>query len=131
VGELLSRAFDAVRRDCPGAHAEVARRLTGVTVRLSVDDEVFGVDVHEGAPQVRPPDGSPTVSIGTTRAVVGDVLAGHRGLTDAVRADDVRATGSLAHLVAVLEALEAFVHGAVRSREAPRLYDEFQGERVA
>jgi hypothetical protein len=129
VAPLLERAFAAIRHDCPGAHAALARRLAGATVRLAVDDEVFDVDVHGGAPRVRAPEGPPSVSVRTSRAAVSDVLAGRRSLADAVWADDVEVTGSLGDLVDVLEALEAFVHGAVRSGEATRLLDEFQGER--
>ena len=59
------------------------------------------------------------------------MLAGRRTLADAVRADEVRAEGRLAGLVSLLEALEAFVHGAVRCDAIAQLYDEFQSERVA
>src|SRR5438132_864647 len=86
---------------------------------------------ERGAPRVRPPDGTPTVSVCTTRAAVQAVLAGRRRLADAVRADEVRVEGRLPDLVALLEALEAFVHGAVRCDKIARLYDDFQREGAA
>lgn len=128
---LLERAFDLLRAGCPRAHAEVARRLGGSTVHLSVDDEVVGVSVQEGALRVRLPDGEATVSVHTTRAAVRAVLAGRRTLADAVRTDAVRAEGRLPDLVALLGALDAFVHGAVRCGKIAQLYDEFQSERAA
>ena len=42
-----------------------------------------------------------------------------------------RARGALRDLVAVLAALDAFVHGAVRCAAMSDLFDEFQTERVA
>lgn len=131
IATRLARAFDELRGGCPRAHAEMARRLGDSTVRLSVDDEVFDVHVQEGAPRIRPPHGTPTVSVCTTRAAVRAVLAGRRRLADAVRSDEVRAEGGLRDLVALLEALEAFVHGAVRCDKIAQLYDDFQREGVA
>ena len=128
IATLLTRSFEVLGSGCPRAHAEMARRLGASTVRLSVGDEVFDVHVERGAPRVRPPDGTPTVSVCTTRVAVQAVLAGRRRLADAVRADEVRVEGRLPHLVALLEALEAFVHGAVRCDQIARLYDDFQRE---
>ena len=96
-----------------------------------MDDEVFDVRVEDGIPCVRVPDGEASVWVRTTRAAVQAVLAGRATLADAVRADEVRAEGRLPDLVALLEALEAFVHGAVRCDEIAQLYDDFQSERVA
>jgi hypothetical protein len=57
---------------------------------------------------------------------VRSVLAGDRSLADALRDDALVARGSLRDLVTVLAALDAFVHGAVRCREMPELFEEFQ-----
>ncbi len=131
VATLLTRAFEVLGSGCPRAHAEMARRLGSATVRLAVDDETFDVRVERGAPRIYPPDGMPTVLVRTTRAALKAVLAGRRTLADAVRADEVRAEGRLPDLVALLGALEAFVHGAVRCDKIARLYDDFQREGAA
>ena len=131
IATLLERAFEVLLGACPRAHAEMARRLGESTVRLCVDGEVFDVRVEKGAPRVHPPHGEASVRVRTTRAAVRSVLAGRRTLADAVCADEVRVEGRLADLVTLLEALEAFVHGAVRCDEVAQLYDEFQNERVA
>ena len=131
IATLLERAFEVLRGACPRAHAEMARRLGESTVRLSVDGEVFDVRVEKGIPRVHSPHGEASVCVRTTRAAVRSVLAGRRTLADAVCADEVRVEGRLADLVTLLEALEAFVHGAVRCDEVAQLYDEFQNERVA
>ena len=131
IATLLEQALDGLRGGCPGAHAAMARRLGGSTVRLSVDGETFDVRVERGSPRVCQPDGDASVSIRTSRATVHAVLAGRRTLVDAIRADELSAVGRLPDLVSLLAALEAFVHGAIRCDAIARLYHNFQSERVA
>jgi hypothetical protein len=109
----------------------MARRLGRLRVRISVDDEVFEVAREEDTVRVSDADGSATVFIETSRAVVRDVLSGRCTLAATLREDALRARGALRDLVAVLAALEAFVHGAVRCEGLAALFDEFQTERVA
>jgi hypothetical protein len=131
IATLLAHALELLQSGAPGAYAEMARRLGGSTVRIAVDDDIFDVRVEHDVPRVRDPRGRATVSVRTSRAKVQDVLAGRRSLADALRADEVRAQGRLPDLVAVLEALEAFVPGAVRCDGVAQLYHEFQSEKVA
>jgi hypothetical protein len=131
IATLLARALELMEGGCPAALDELGRCLSGVTVGLRVDDESFDVRVEDGKAIVGPPAGPATVRISTSRVAVRAVLSGQRTLADAVRADAVRARGPLRDLVAVLGALEAFVHGAVRSAAVEQLHDDFQGERVA
>jgi hypothetical protein len=128
IATLLARALELMQGGCPAALDELGRCLADVTVGLRVDDESFDVRVEAGMAIVGPPAGPATVTISTSRAAVRAVLSGQRTLADAVRADAVRARGPLRDLVAVLGALEAFVHGAVRSAAAERLHDDFQNE---
>jgi hypothetical protein len=131
IATMLDRAFAHMELGCPMAFDEIARRLAGVTVRLAVDEETFDVRVADGAPRVGPPVGVAGVEVTTSRAAVRAVLSGETTLAEAVRADRVRATGRLVDLVALLDALDAFVHGAVRSEGIEQLYDDFQHEGVA
>jgi hypothetical protein len=131
IATLLAHAFELMQSDAPGAYAEMARRLGRSTVRIAVDDDIFDVRVEHDVPRVRDPHDHATVSVRTSRATVRDVLAGRRTLAGALRADELRAEGRASDLVAVLEALEAFVHGAVRCDAVAQLYHDFQRERVA
>ena len=131
IATLLAQALDGLRGGCPGACAAMARRLGASTVRLSVDDETFDVRVERGCPRVFHPDGDATVWVRTSRATVHAVLAGRCTLACAVRADELSALGPLPALVSLLDALQAFVHGAVRCDAIAQLYHDFQSERVA
>ena len=131
ISTLLEQALDGMRGGCPDAYAAMTRRLTRATVRVTVDGETFDVRVDQGCLRVVQPDREATVWVRTTRAAVHAVLAGRRTLADAVRADELSALGRLPDLVALLDALEAFVHGAVRCDEIAQLYHDFQSERVA
>jgi hypothetical protein len=131
IAESLERAFRILASDAPAAHREIACRLGAARVRITVDDEVLEVARVQNEIQVLRSSGLATVTIDTTREAVRDVLAGRHTLADALRDDALRAFGALHDLVAVLAALDAFVHGAVRCRTMPELFDEFQTERVA
>jgi hypothetical protein len=131
VAELLELSLEELRAGCPAAHTAIVRRLGETIVRITVDDEMFDVRVEDDATRVFPAHGLADVSIMTSRRAVAAVLAGASTLADAVRADEVCARGRLFHLVSVLAALEAFVHGAVRCGGIAHIYDEFQRERAA
>ena len=131
IATLLARAFETLQSDCPRAYARMVQRLGESTVRVTVDDETFDIRVEHDVARVLDPRGSTAVSIRTSRATVRDVLAGQATLTDALYGDELRADGRLTDLVAVLEALEAFVHGAARCDTIAQLYHEFQSKRVA
>jgi hypothetical protein len=107
----------------------MARRLGGTVVRITVDEEIFDVRVDDDAVCVRTTDGSAGVAVSVSRVAVQEVLAG-RTLVNAVQAGDVRVCGGLRDLVALLDALEAFVHGAVRCDAIAQVYNDFQMEGV-
>ena len=131
IATLLARAFELLLSSCPRACAEMARRLGESTVRITVDNETFDVYAEHDTVRLRIPRGHATVSIRTSRATVRDVLAARSTLRDALKDDELRAEGHLHDLVVVLEALEAFVHGALRCDAIAQLYHEFQSEKVA
>jgi hypothetical protein len=131
VAAYLERAFGILAHDAPVAHAEIARRLGAARVHIQIDDEAFEVACARDQPQVLFASGNATVVIETTHECVRDVLAGRTTLAGALHGDALRARGALRDLVAVLGALDAFVHGAVRCGEMSAIFDEFQTERVA
>jgi len=130
VATQLSGAFNALARESTVTHRQMLRRLDQVRVRIRVDDELFDIatDAARGVVQVEQVDGEARVTIATSRAVVHDVLAGRRTLPEVLREGTLTAYGALRDLVAVLSALEAFVHGAVRSRATAELFEDFETE---
>jgi hypothetical protein len=131
VSAQLECAFQLLAREVRPAHKELGRRLGRRRVRIRVDDEVFDVATVHGIPRLSDPHGDAHITIETSRDLVRQVLAGRCSLADALRNDALRARGALRDLVALLAALEAFVHGAVRCEAMPVLFDKFQTERVA
>lgn len=129
TGARLARAFVIVAGDAEQAHDAIGRRLGTRRVRIRIDDEAFDVVAVHGAPQVSQVEGDASVTIETSRHLVREVLGGRVTVAEALRTDDLRARGALRDLAAVLSALEAFVHGAVRCDAMPELFDEFQKER--
>jgi hypothetical protein len=131
IAARLSEAFEHLASDTPELHRALAEALAGLQVRIRVDDEVFDVVALRRAPTVCDAQGSASVSIETARAVVHDVLGGRVTMAQALHDDTLRVRGALGDLVAVLHAIETFVHGAVRSRSVAALFHVFQAEGVA
>jgi hypothetical protein len=130
VSEKLARALDAISRESTVTYGQMLRRLDRVRVRIRVDDELFDVasDAARGLMRVEAVDGDACVVIETSRAVVRNVLAGRSTLAEVLRSGALTAHGTLRDLVAVFSALEAFVHGAIRSRATAALFGDFQTE---
>jgi hypothetical protein len=130
VSEQLACALDAISRESTVTYGQMLRRLDRVRVRIRVDDELFDVasDAARGFMRVEAVDGDARVAIETSRAVVRNVLAGRSTLAEVLRSGALTANGTLRDLVAVLSALEAFVHGAIRSRATAALFGDFQTE---
>jgi hypothetical protein len=131
IATRLAAAFDHLACDTPELHRALAEALGALRARIRVDDEVFDVVAVRRAPTVCAVHGTASVSIDTSRAVVHDVLGGRVTMAEALRDDTLRVRGALRDLVAVLHAIETFVHGAVRSRSVAALFQEFQEEGVA
>jgi hypothetical protein len=130
IATQLEVAFALLARSVPTALDEIARRLGTRRVRITVDDEAFDVIATDKL-RVTSPTDEADVTIATSRATIRDVLAGITTMDEALHTDGLEARGTLRDLVAVLNALEAFVHGAVRCEHMAELFDEFQTERVA
>ena len=126
VAGLLDESFRVLADELPEAHARMAAALGGRAVRLRVDDEDFTVRFDGGVARVDAAPGPADIEIGTTKAVIDDVLEARRTLADAVLADAVTAVAPLPVLVEAHRGLLAYVHGAVRSPSFPRLLERFR-----
>src|SRR5262249_44303165 len=113
IAVQLDDAFRLLARNVPTALDEISRRLGPSRVRITVDDERFDVGTTDKL-RITEARGEADVEITTSRATIRDVLAGNTTMDEALHTDGLEARGSLRDLVAVLSALEAFIHGAVR-----------------
>jgi hypothetical protein len=123
---LLQESLDCLEREIPQVYQRMCATLDGLSVRISLDDEtvVIGFAGVHGRVDVvgRPVE----AELCTSRRTVLAVLDGRLSLADAVLADAVRIKAPLDMLERLNGALEAYVHGAVRSHSFPALLVRFR-----
>jgi hypothetical protein len=123
-GDHLSRSMDVLRRDRPVHFAAARRALNGLAAAIHV----------EGEPTVRAClDQPPWVTYGETAEIdielsQRDLLALLRGqmtLEAATEDGRLRLRGEIDHLASFLEALNAWLHGALRCPALGRMHGAY------
>jgi hypothetical protein len=123
---LLQESFACLEREIPQAYQQVCALLDGLTVGISLDDETVVIDCAGGRERVRVDGGQVSAELCTSRRAVLAVLDGRLSLAEAVLTDAVRVKAPLDTLERLNRALEAYVHGAVRSRAFPGVLARFR-----
>jgi hypothetical protein len=118
---LLEESFDCLEREIPQAYERMCATLEGLSVCISLDDEAVVVGFAGARGRVDAAGGPVHADLCSSRRAVLAVLDGRLSLADAVLTDAVRIKAPLDTLERLGRALEAYMHGAVRSRSFPAL----------
>jgi hypothetical protein len=127
---LLQESFDCLEREIPQAYQRMCATLDGLSVRISVDDEPVVIGFAGVRGRVSLTGGPVDAELCTSRRAVLEVLDGRLSLADAVLADAVTIRAPLDTLERLNRALEAYMHGAVRSRSFAALLVRFRAARL-
>jgi hypothetical protein len=123
----LRRSLDAIEAEVPAIHRLLCERLGRLPVRLVIDDEhVVVANAGTRLALVADLDGCGT-QFRSDRATLLDLVHGRSTFLDAVVAGRVDLTGAVGDLLGFYDALQVYLHGAVRSPSLPSLLDEFGG----
>jgi hypothetical protein len=115
VSRVLREALDILRIDAPAAYHRVARELTGIAVDITVDAEMFNVQVLEDAVAVGAHlCGAPAIVTTSTDTIL-DLTDGRLTYLEAIRSGRLTLRGNLALMLPLARASTAFAEGAVRS----------------
>ena len=123
---LLQESFDCLERDIPLAYQRMCALLEGLSVAVAMDDELIVIGCAGLRGRVDPAGGPVAAELRTSRRAILAVVDGRLSLADAVLTDAVMVKGSLDVLERLHRALEAYMHGAVRSRSFPALLARFR-----
>jgi hypothetical protein len=123
---LLQESFDCLEREIPQAYQSMCATLDGLSVRISLDDETVVIAFAGAHGRVAVASGPVDAELCTFRRAVLAVLDGGLSIADAVLADAVTVRARLDTLERLNQALEAYVHGAVRSRSFAALLARFR-----
>lgn len=124
---FVRRALTAIRAEVPWAYDALGKALSGRTTLLLVDGEPAAVraDAKAGI-EVGEARGESDVVCTTTSRAILDLIRGRETLLEAVLSDRIELRGEVDALLAWHDALEMFLHGAVRARAFEGLLKDFQ-----
>lgn len=126
VQALLARSFALLTREQPQAHERILMPLAGLAVALKIDAEHFTAAFTSTQAHLRAVDGQESITVGTSRRTILEVLDDRRMLTEAVLSNAVEVVGPLEVLLRAHEGLIRYVHGAVRCAGFPSLIHQLR-----
>jgi hypothetical protein len=121
---FLERSLQLIARETPEHFAAVQGRMRGLAVLVGVGAPASVRVQLDVAPWLGPPAHAEVVAE-IEPAALRDILDGRLTLEAALEADRLLLRGELGHLLRFIEALEAWIHGAVRCSSMPELLSEY------
>ncbi len=126
---LLSRSFEVLERESPQHLARLQALLQDRTVHIGVGPEVARVAARADRPVTCAGAGtSANVSVRLSRRAFDELLDGGLETIDAVLDGRLEVVGSLGDLAVFHDALQAYVHGAIRSPGFPPLMAHWRAQ---
>lgn len=123
---FLLESFAAMRREVPGAHAEVCRVLARRSVRIEVGGESPLLRFARGEVALGSGAGAATIEVRATKAAILDLVDARRTLVESVLGDAIFLRGGTHDLLVFHDGLTAYVHGAVRAPSFPSLLRDYR-----
>ncbi|MCA9607284.1 MAG: hypothetical protein KC619_16880 [Myxococcales bacterium] len=126
---FLADSLRLVGEESPLAYAALTRTLEGRTVAVAVGDEMVVIHGDASGPRLgsraRP---IPEVEVSASHAAILSIVDGRSRLLQAIRAGRIDLRGTAGSIADFHDALQAYVHGAVRSRSHPALLRAFRAQ---
>jgi len=128
--QFVHRSLAAIGSDTPWLHEQLRRALGHWTALLVVDGEC--TTIRAGAANtvmVAAESRAADIRCTTTSAAILRLIQGADTIVDAIEADRVQLVGAADALLAWTDALDIFLHGAVRVRAFDGLLTDFEQSR--
>jgi hypothetical protein len=119
--EFLRRSLDVLANEAPQHFSIVRRRMRGLAVNIGIDGPPSLRVQLDAEPWVGPAAPAPVRAEIAARDMTA-VLAGLLTIEQALDTGGLLLQGELDHLLGFLDALSAWIHGAVRCESMPGLY---------
>ncbi|MDI1476488.1 hypothetical protein [Polyangium sp. y55x31] len=123
---FLAESFAALRRDLPWIFERLCERLAHREIRIEVDGEALGLrcEPHDIHFVEAPP--SPDVLLRTDRRTILDLVDAQRTLLEALLEERLVVLARVEDVIALHDAVQTYLHGAVRDRAFPALLRRFR-----
>ncbi|MGI9591765.1 MAG: hypothetical protein ACR2P8_10390 [Myxococcota bacterium] len=123
---FLAASMLLLEQEKPSVYARIGAMLRDEAVNVTLDGAALGIRFPHGRFAVGPPVEHPLIELASDRRAILDVVDGVLTLEDAVWDERIRLFGSLAALLLFLDALVAYLQGAVRCPSFPWLLDRYR-----
>lgn len=127
----LTAALERIEVDAPGLYRRIGEHLGRRALSIEVDGEVVCLSAPGGRVTLEEGSIRAVVHACTTKAEIVALADGEALLEEAIVAERVHLVGAIDDLLACLDALSAFLNGAVRSPELGSLMGELRREVAA
>jgi hypothetical protein len=118
--EYVEESLKLLERETPVHFAAVKSRLGGLTALIRVDDAApFRLDLAT-TPWIGPA-AEADVDVGLSPSDIEGLLTGALTIEEAITHDRLAVRGELDHVLDFLDALGAWLHGAIRAQSMPAL----------
>lgn len=123
---LVETSFVVLLKECPEAYSRICQRLNTREVHLKVDDEIVSISFQPESAHVLNAPQQPTVYFESTRQIILDLVDARITLEHAITRDLIHVRGKMNDLIDFYEALQFYVHGAVRCVSFPALLADYR-----
>jgi hypothetical protein len=124
--DFLAASLELLERECPAAHAAMCGALSDRALRLTVDGEAVVVIFTARRASIAAAARHCSVEVCTSRRTIIDLVDAKAALLDAVLHEALSLRGAPSELLAFLDGLRAYLHGAVRAPSFAPLLRRFR-----
>jgi hypothetical protein len=124
--DFLAASLELLECECPQAYAAMCGALADRTLRLEVDGEPVSVVFTSRRAAIVAALGRFSVEVRTSRQTILDLTDAKKPLLDAVLDESLELRGDASELLAFLDGLRAYLHGAVRAPSFAPLLRRFR-----
>ncbi|HLV33541.1 MAG TPA: hypothetical protein VKY59_00445 [Spirillospora sp.] len=123
---LLETSFAVMSSECPEAYQRICQLLAGDEVGITIDAESLSVRFEAGQAVVLRTPQQPTVHVAATKQTLLDLIDARYTLEHAITRDLLHVRGKMNELIRFYEAVQLYIHGAVRCPSFPDLLSDYR-----
>ena len=123
---LIETSLDVMSHECPEAYQCACQVLDTHEVSLTIDSEIVSVRFYSTYAEMLFIPQQPTAYLMSTKSVLLDLVDANYTLEYAITHDLLHMRGKMDTLIRFYEALQLYIHGAVRCPSFPALLSDYR-----
>lgn len=123
---FLDRSLTILAREAPDSYRRLCTMLAGRRLRVTGDNEEFGLDFHDRSVATTAARGDEAIVAGIDRRTIVAMIDGHLTIDEALRLDRFGVRAAVTDALTAFDGIEIYLRGAVRCPSFPGLLDDFR-----